>query len=223
MSAREAILAGLRRNLKRAPGDEAAVEKRLRERPRGSVPSRGQLPPPARLELFIAQAQAVAASVTRLGDWSAVPQAVQDYLRQQNLPPSLRLAPSANLRNLPWAEKAPLLTLQVGRADPADTASLTGAFAGIAETGTLMLLSGSEHPSTLNFLPETHLVALPERAVVGSYEEAWESLRARYGAGELPRTVNLVTGPSRTGDIEQKIQLGAHGPRRLHILLIAAG
>src|SRR5690606_29717660 len=100
--------------------------------------------------------------------------------------------------------------------------SLTGSLAGIAETGTLMLASGEQGPTTLNFLPETHLVVLRESDLVGPIEEAWKRLRERADEG-LPRTVNFITGPSRTGDIEQKIQLGAHGPRRLHVLLLADG
>ena len=81
-----------------------------------------------------------------------------------------------------------------------------------------MLLSGPDHPTTLNFLPDTHIVVLRASQVVGPYEDAWARLRA--AATAMPRTVNFVTGPSRTADIEQTIQLGAHGPRRLHIVLI---
>ena len=80
-----------------------------------------------------------------------------------------------------------------------------------------MLVSGEQTPTTLNFLPDTHIVALRASQVVASYEDGWDLLRAR---GSLPRTVNFITGPSRTGDIEQKIELGAHGPRRLHVILI---
>jgi L-lactate dehydrogenase complex protein LldG len=98
--------------------------------------------------------------------------------------------------------------------------SVTGAFAAIAETGTLMLLSGPSGPTTLNFLPDNHIVVLRASQLVGAYEEAWGRLRELYGPGKLPRTVNLITGPSRTADIEQTIQLGAHGPRRLHILVV---
>jgi L-lactate dehydrogenase complex protein LldG len=58
--------------------------------------------------------------------------------------------------------------------------------------------------------------------VTGSYEDAWDRLRRHVGDGVMPRTVNLITGPSRTGDIEQTIELGAHGPRRLHIILLDA-
>jgi L-lactate dehydrogenase complex protein LldG len=48
----------------------------------------------------------------------------------------------------------------------------------------------------------------------------WARLRARYGKDCMPRTVNTITGPSRTGDIEQMIELGAHGPRRMHIVVV---
>ena len=98
-----------------------------------------------------------------------------------------------------------------------DAVSLTPCFAAIAETGTLMLVSGRDTPTTLNFLPDTHIVVLRADQVLPHYEEGWSRLRA---SGPMPRTVNFITGPSRTGDIEQRIQLGAHGPRRLHIVLV---
>ncbi|MGH7055097.1 MAG: LutC/YkgG family protein, partial [Stellaceae bacterium] len=120
---------------------------------------------------------------------------------------------------IPW-ESRPLLHIRRGRAEASDPASLTPAFAAIAETGTLMLISGAETPTTLNFLPDTHIVILHERQIVAAYEDAWDRLRARAGA-RLPRTVNFITGPSRTADIEQHLELGAHGPRRLHIVMVA--
>jgi L-lactate dehydrogenase complex protein LldG len=83
-----------------------------------------------------------------------------------------------------------------------------------------MLLSGPTHPTTLNFLPEVHIVVLRAADVVGPYENAWARVRTARDNGAMPRTVNFVTGPSRTADIEQTIQLGAHGPRRLHIILV---
>ncbi len=86
-----------------------------------------------------------------------------------------------------------------------------------------MLVSGPQSPTTLNFLPETHIAVLRASRMVGPYEDAWERVRALYGRGGLPRTVNFITGPSRSADIEQTIQLGAHGPRRLHIVLIEDG
>jgi len=98
-------------------------------------------------------------------------------------------------------------------------ASVTEAFCAIAETGTVMLLSGPENPVRLNFLPEVHVVVVSTRDIVGGYEEAWDRLRREMGEGAMPRTVNWITGPSRTADIEQTLILGAHGPRALHVLL----
>ena len=99
----------------------------------------------------------------------------------------------------------------------AESAGLSwGAFAGVAETGTLIMRSGPNHPTTLNFLPDTHIVVIRKSQVVGTYEDAWDRLRE----GDMPRTVNLITGASRTGDIEQTIFMGAHGPRRMHIVLV---
>ena len=93
-------------------------------------------------------------------------------------------------------------------------------FAGVAETGTLAMLSGPERPVTLNFLPEAHIALVGTRDLVGAYEDMWARVRE---AGETPRAVNLITGPSRSADIGQELRMGAHGPRRLHIVLVDDG
>jgi L-lactate dehydrogenase complex protein LldG len=132
------------------------------------------------------------------------------------------MSPDPALDRIPWGER-PLLEIGRGRADPADLASVTPCFAGIAETGTLMLVSGGERPATLNFLPDNHIVVLQTKDVIGTYEEGFARLRqAANGAdgGFMPRTVNFVTGPSRTADIELTLIMGAHGPRRLHVVLV---
>jgi L-lactate dehydrogenase complex protein LldG len=117
-----------------------------------------------------------------------------------------------------------MLEIRRGRAEDSDQVGVTSCFAGIAETGTLMLISGPESPTRNNFLPDTHIVVMRGKQVAASYEEGWtrlrEARRAADGSVALPRTVNFITGPSRTGDIEQRIELGAHGPRRLHIVLV---
>ena len=115
-----------------------------------------------------------------------------------------------------------MLSMRRGRAEDADQVSLTSAAFGFAETGTLMMASGAHHPSTLNFMPETHIVVLPADRILGAYEEGWQKLRENADAEGrfMPRTVNMITGPSRTADIEQRMQLGAHGPRRLHIVIV---
>ena len=104
---------------------------------------------------------------------------------------------------MPWDER-PLLTIRRGRAEPGDAVSVTPCLAAVAETGTLMLVSGAETPTTLNFLPDTHIVVLRAGQVVASYEDGWDLVARSRDADAWPRTINLITGPSRTGDIEQR-------------------
>jgi L-lactate dehydrogenase complex protein LldG len=220
--ARAQVLGAIRKSLRRdgpSPNQQADIEARLADPPRGPIPARGQLARGARVELFVAMAKEAACTVTHIADRAAVPAAIAEYLARENLPAKLRVAPDAEVADLPWSTR-PLLEVTSGRSDGSDEVSLTPALAAIAETGTLMLTSGPERPTTLNFLPETHIVLLTADQVVGGMEEAWAKLRERYGRGVMPRTVNLVTGPSRSADIEQTLQMGAHGPRRLHIILV---
>ncbi|PWC41350.1 lactate utilization protein [Azospirillum sp. TSO22-1] len=220
---RSQILGGIAKSLGRISGDaqRAAARERIAAHARNLIPARAQLDPADQVRLFEQMALEVSATVARVPDLDAVPDAVAGYLAGHNLPAELRAAPDPALDAIPW-DRRPTLTVSTGRARDADAVSLTGAFAGIAETGTLMLVSGAERPTTLNFLPDTHIVVLKAEQIVGGYEDAWDRLRAQAGSfeGGMPRTVNMVTGPSRTGDIEQTIQLGAHGPRRLHIVLV---
>ncbi len=221
-AARQQILSALRRSLKRQQPDaetRAQLEERLRSPRPGLIPQRAQIPHAAQLDLMVRMLQELSATVARLDSEAAVPQAIADYLKNENQPPQLRLAPREDLRRLPW-DGQPLLEVEEGAAEATDITAVTCAFAGVAETGTLVMASGPEAPVTLNFLPENHIVVLRASQVVGSYEEAWQRLRAAVGQGEMPRAVNMITGPSRTADIEQTIQLGAHGPRRLHVLLV---
>jgi L-lactate dehydrogenase complex protein LldG len=146
---------------------------------------------------------------------------VASFLARNNLPASAAIAPSSQLAGYDWASQK-MLSLRPGRGQASDQVSITGAFAGIAETGTVVMASGPDHPVTLNLLPDTHIVVLREGDIVGGYEDVWAMLRQHCGKDRMPRTVNTITGPSRTGDIEQTIELGAHGPRRMHIIVVRA-
>jgi L-lactate dehydrogenase complex protein LldG len=180
--------------------------------------ARAELPTAQRVALFCQWAEANNASVARVAA-AQVPAEVTAYLARSNLPASAAMAPSPALERYDWASQK-MLTLRRGAGVGSDQVSITGAFAGIAETGTLVMASGPEHPVSLNLLPDTHIVVLREADIVGGYEEVWQRLRERYGKDRLPRTINTITGPSRTGDIEQTIELGAHGPRRMHIVVV---
>jgi L-lactate dehydrogenase complex protein LldG len=221
---RESILTAIRRGLKRGPLPEdqkAMLRGRLERHPRHLIPARSRLPHAGQVDLFVANVEKEFGSVTRVPDLDAVPGAVADYLAAQNLPGTLVMAPHPDLQAVPWSAR-PLLTIREGRAQASDMVSMQHAFAGIAETGTLMLPSAPERPTTLNLLADTEIVMLRASALVGAYEEAWDRLRTAM-AGQMPRNVMLVTGPSRSADIEQTLELGAHGPRRLHVVLVEDG
>lgn len=221
-AAREKILGSIRRGLHRGAPDAAAraeCEARLAGHPTGPIPARGALQGDALVQLFTRMAEGVSATVERLDGFGAVPAAVSRYLKANNLPAEIRLAPAPMVAQLDWS-KEPLLEVTAGASDGSHKVGLSPAFAGVAETATLMMVSGPEAPTTLNFLPDYHLILLPRSRLFGAYEEAWSRLRAGYGEGQMPRTVNLVTGPSRSADIGHVPQLGAHGPRRLHILIV---
>src|SRR5690606_4097749 len=234
MTTRDDIFRSVRKALKRdKPSAEQlqALERRLLNAETQIVPERARLPREHQLRLFMDMAREAATSVVEVQGLREVPHAVADYLVGHNLPAEIVMAPSPLLENIPWLERIPwserpLIAIRRGAAEPGDLVGLTGAFAGIAETGTLMLVSGPEAPTTLNLMPDHHLVVLGAQQVLGSYEEAWAKLRERGrapggdGRWSIPRTVGFITGPSRSGDIEQTLQMGAHGPRRVHVILV---
>ena len=218
--ARADIIASIRRSLRRGRIDaqtEAELRAQVAAHRRNLIPARAAaLDHSGQIDLFVAMAEEVQATVARVPSVEAVPEAVVRYLAAENLPAELVMAPDLGLDDVPW-ETRPLLRIRRGRAEPEDAVSLTPCFAAVAETGTLMLVSGPRTPTTLNFLPDTHIAVVRADQVVATYEDGWDRLRAD---GPLPRAVNFITGPSRTGDIEQTIVLGAHGPFRVHILLV---
>lgn len=103
-----------------------------------------------------------------------------------------------------------------------DQIAMSRALAGIAETGSLALISGRDNPVSLNYLPDLHIILLSKADVVATLDDVWPMVRKQFKEAPWPRSINLVTGPSRTADVEQTIQLGAHGPRHLLVLLVGA-
>jgi L-lactate dehydrogenase complex protein LldG len=220
-SARDDIFAGIRRSLG-VTGSERTrrqiVAERLDRAPKGLVPGRGQVSGAERIAVFRREAELALATVAEVESFADVPRAVADFLRNHNLPAEIRMGDDLRLKAMPWGETT--LEVSRGKSEGGDLNGVSHAFGGVAETGTLALVSGPDNPSTLNFLPDNHIVVVAAKDLAGDYEELWGKLRATYGKGQMPRTVNLITGPSRSGDIEQTLLLGAHGPRRLHVVVV---
>lgn len=208
---RDSILNRIRQSLKRQALDELTLQNLKNRLATPPVYERPQLQSDL-IRQWQNQLIKAAATLEIIPDWTAVPLAVLNFLQQQDLP--LTVVIDRRLESLPW----PISLQRASRAAQAtDRTSVIQAFAGIAETGSVVLLSHPASPTTLNFLPESHLVILDQEQIVAHIEEVWTRLRA---AQSIPRTVNIITGPSRTADIEQTLQLGAHGPKRLHVILI---
>jgi L-lactate dehydrogenase complex protein LldG len=200
------------------PGRRGQVRARLERSPNGLIPGRALKPKPELIERFVTMLKAQGAAVREVAQLSELPQAIAEQLAEFNLPARLRHGADPVIAGLDWSRT--MIERDQGPAVADDAVSLSRAAAGAAESGTLILTSGPDNPSTLNFLPETHFVILQADDLAGSYEDAWDALRRVYGRGVMPRTVNFVSGPSATADIEQTLIRGAHGPRRLAVFLV---
>ena len=202
MSAREEILSNIR-------------ARRVRSATR---PSQFKLPalPKETLAQFVDRARASGADVRQLASMKDIPSAVAEALRDRNLPAVVHLPPDAQWDALPW-DSAPGLTCPRQQPGSDDAALSTVPYA-IAETGTLAFLSDAKRPASWHFRPGLEIAIVRTADIRPHLESALAKIKA---AGALPHTINLVTGPSRTGDIEQTLELGAHGPKALVVLVIA--
>lgn len=186
------------------------------QKPSGPQPDIG----PDLVQRFIEQSERLQTTVSRVADMSAVPAAVAEYLQGRGLGSRAIVWPG--LDQLGWVAAG----LEVEARAPVrdepkpDMVGITGCFAAIAETGTLALLSGPETPASMALLPETHVAVVAKSRIVAYMEDVFALLR--HERGEPPRALNFISGPSRTGDIEQTIVLGAHGPYRVHLVIVDA-
>lgn len=196
----------------------AAVTRRIKSHSRQPIPERARGEHTALVERFKTYAGGTA-TVVSLASPAEIPAAIADYLRTANLPARIRMGSDPGLASLPWSSAASLERL-TGPAEPHDEVGLSAAVAGVAETGTLVLAAGQENPVTLGFLPETHIIVVGENQIVGAYEDAFDIVRKRLGDRTMPRTLNFISGPSRTADIAGTIVMGAHGPRRMCVLVV---
>ena len=208
MSARENILARISKA--RSSKVVADVSDEIRRHQRGPIPPlEGDL-----IVRFGDRARNLASDVAQVHSVTEIPALVARYLSDRQLPMQGVCWPA--LAPYGWSSAGIELQTRAARGD--DLVGVTGAFVGIAETGTLMLLSGPETPATVSLLPETHIAVLESGRIVATMEQAWDRLRVERGT--LPRAVNFVSGPSRTADIEQTVTLGAHGPYRVLIIIV---
>jgi L-lactate dehydrogenase complex protein LldG len=212
---REAVLARVRAALHReGPDDEAraAAHAYLAARRQGPRPAL----PADLVQRFLDRAADMSSTTERVGAIESVPAAVARYAANAGVP-SARAVCWPEFASLDW--RAAGVSVDVRPTLGEDELGITGCFCAIAETGTLVFASSGDTPSATFLLPETHVAIVRGTQIVAGMEDAFARLREERA--QMPRALNLVSGPSRTGDIEQTIVLGAHGPRRLHVVLVA--
>ena len=153
-----------------------------------------------------------------------IPQTVQKIINERNLDAGCELVVSPEIQgwSLDWNlidDNNKPLKPRFDRARDSDQVSVTPIFMAIAETGTLMLTSDPKRPVSLNFLPDIHIAILFADQLFATMEQGFAQIRRTYGS-KIPRTINFISGASRTGDIEGEILHGIHGPRHLYLIWI---
>ena len=220
-AARDAILGRTRKALGASAdrsGAQADAERYIAAHAQGPRPAM----PTDLVTRFLQRATDMQSTVERLADRSEIPGAVARYVDALVLP--LALAHQKSHRGVCWPELADLdwngagLQIEARPTLGQDRLGITGAYCAIAETGTLVALAGADTPTATTLLPDTHVAVVRADRIVSGMEEMFALVRRERGA--MPRAINLISGPSRTGDVEQTIVLGAHGPFRVHILVV---
>lgn len=217
MNAREEILSAIRAR-RVTPGSAGVL-------PASSAPAaplgecwpevRGPTTAGDELSHFVERAKAAAAHVNVLEGVHEIPSTIADMLRSRNLPAIVHLPPDPLIERLSWSN-APGLSITSNMPGGDDVAVAIAPYA-IAETGTLVYPGSQTRPPSWHFRPGVEIALVTRDRICDNLEEVLKRI-TKYGA--LPPTINLVTGPSRTGDIEQTLELGAHGPKELIILIV---
>jgi len=211
------LMGDIRAALGRGPIDLEQARRARAQMWAGQSPARPRWEETAE-ERFVVQLEKASGSVVRVSEAERAPQAIQEYMARHGLAEHACLADHPGLARLDWP--FPVTTFATATSAQADLGVVVAA-AAVAETGSLVMLSGARSPVSLNFLPERLVAVLYRERIVPDMEALWERLRDEDSYP--PRVVNLITGPSRTADVEQRLQIGAHGPRALHVILVNNG
>lgn len=208
------IRAALGGNVK---GRRAEVAEWMTRRQPGPLPAQAKLDAESVFEAFDSRARGASCTVERVHTAHEAIASLGAVLQRWDVAPRLVAAPDPLLRS--WFGSARSFDVRFGGPAPHDTVGVVLPVAAIAETGTLVLRSAVTSPTALAFLPDYLVAIVPRSRIVVTYEAGLERAIAE-GGGSMPRCINLITGPSRTADIEEILLLGAHGPRTVHILVI---
>lgn len=210
-SARDEIMTSIRSGLEKFNTAPEPVPQAVAER--AKMPDRESL-----IESFRRYAAEEAATSERIDSSAGVPRAVVQYLNEHALPLEVLAADQIIPGGLDWSQTGELEIVDRPIRPDGDTV-VTGCFAGLAESGAVVTVSSPDCPNELQFLAATHIVVVPAGRIFADYESFWHIVGEEFVTG-MPRSMNWIVGPSRTADLGVPSRLGAHGPSRLHLLII---
>ena len=215
MTDKQAILGNIRSALRRKQPLNATMEagfrQRLEQHQRHVQPAYQQ----DLLSRLVEKHTALHGTVDQVRDGSELAASLKNYIERNDLPRTVVMSESELFDDLNLPED---YQTETRGARGEDQVCVSVAYAAVAETGTLVLKTSKNSPVTHNFLPDHHIVVLETSRVVKWQEEVWSMLRQDNDFP--PRGICFVSGPSKTGDVEQTIEYGAHGPRCLHLVLL---
>lgn len=170
------------------------------------------------IERFRRHAHEAAATTERISAFTDIPVSAARYLRGQGLPPQALIADDIRARGGfdEWVEEFAVIDRPI---QPDGDTVVTGCFAGIADAGAIVTVSAAGYPVARNFLAKTHLAVVPARRIFADHDALWRCFDEEFGDSR-PRMMNWIVGPSRTADLGVPSKLGAHGPARVHILIV---
>ena len=163
-------------------------------------------------DLFISKLKSVGATVKTINSHSELVQEVHRYSAENQIKSTITVTEDEAFNDLDLDKMDVDSALEL----QSMILSVTFAWMGIEETGTLVILSSSYSPNSLNFLPDHHLIVLNQESIVKSMNDVWNQLRKEQK--DMPKVINMVTGPSCSADIDTDIE--AHGPKYLHVVLL---
>ncbi len=213
-SARAEIFARLRGTAKPSGGAANAHRERLAI---GRAPS-AALPVTDVCAAFLHNVVANRGSIDCAGNRSEAVKAVAQYLYQHFRTQRLVAGNDPRLAALPWRDAG--LLPRFGALNPSEPVALSFAQLAVAETGAVVTWTGRANPAANSLLPEHHIVLVNTTDLVKDMEYAWDRINEHIEQGTRPRGVNFIAGPSSTADIAGQLVYGAHGPRRLHVILV---
>ncbi len=167
------------------------------------------------IERLIQKHTAVHGTVAVVSALSEVPDAVSAFLSIHGLPAKMVMSSTEWMLGLDWN---PDWEMECRRTSAEDAAAVTDVVCAVAESGTFVIASSADVSSTQMFLPENHVVIVDAGQIVRHLDDALTVCAERIAASA--RGVHMITGPSKTADVEQTLQYGAHGPRRLHAVIV---